>query len=403
MTDEPLAEVEVLLVEDDQRGDPASEVSLGTVRFGSWRIQSLPAPEYATDAYLVQVVFDIELAPEVPGPVWAEIGLEFGEGVNVLDVIPRAITREHDDRTYVLGPDLRFTGPGSPDGRSFLLEGLTPTIAAFGLGSRRMRWRHTATTAAGVPVGSHTGWLVVETPPDVREMAVRFSADYRLEPKDTMGLRAGSRPVDRTVALPAPAPGPRAEPDADRSRRVFLIHGRDDVFAGRMRDLLSNLGLRVLEWDPLVRTAGRGASPHVLEVIHHGLNSAQAVVALLTPDDVVSLHPDLWAPREDAHETVPMMQPRPNVLMELGAALLAFRERTVMVKVGEIRPLGDIAGVNYIDFHETDAARGKLVSRLKAAGCTVDDTGTEWRRPARFEGLAVFDRRPPVTGPAGTP
>lgn len=403
---EPLAEVEVFLSESTVRGAPAAEVNLGVVRFGAWQVQPLPASDFATDAYLVRVVFDIELAPEVPGPVWAEVGLEFTEGVTVLDVIPKAIIREHDDRTYVLGPDLRFVAPGARNGhaeREFLLEGLTPTINAFGVGSRRLRWRHTATTLAGVPVGSHAGWLVMETPPGGREVAVRFSASYRLEPEDAMGLRTGSRPVDRTVSLPAPAGGPRADLDADRARRVFLIHGRDDVFAGRMREVLSLLGLRVMEWDPLVSTAGAGPSPALLDVIHHGLGRAQGIVALLTPDDVVSLHPDLRGPREDAHEMVPALQPRPNVLMELGAALLAFRERTVMVKAGGIRPMADVGGVNYVAFDGGPDALAQLVSRLRTAGCEVDDSGSEWRRASRFEGLRVFDRRPPVTGPAEMP
>ncbi|MEV5446661.1 TIR domain-containing protein, partial [Streptomyces sp. NPDC052644] len=319
--------------------------------------------------------------------------------------IPKAITREYDGRAYALSSDLRFVGPGDHHGRAegeFLLEGLRPTINAFGVGSRRLRWRHTAETPAGVPVGSHVGWLVMETPPEGREVAVRFSASYRLRPEDAMGLLPGSRPVDRTVPLPAPAGGPRARPDADRARRVFLIHGRDDIFTGRIREVLSLLGLRVMEWDPLVYSAGSGPSPVLLDVIHHGLSRAQGIVALLTPDDVVSLHPELRKAREDAHEILPSMQPRPNVLMELGAALFAFRERTVLVKVGGIRPMADIGGVNYVAFDGPDAVN-QLPSRLRAAGCEVDDSGSEWRRASRFEGLGAFERRPPVTGPEERP
>jgi predicted nucleotide-binding protein len=149
-----------------------------------------------------------------------------------------------------------------------------------------------------------------------------------------------------------------------------------------------------MEWEPLVVDAGLGPSPALGDVIHNGLSRARAIVALLTPDDVVSLHPDLHLPREDPHELAPTCQPRPNVLMELGAALYAFRDRTIIVKAGAVRPMADIGGVNYIAFDGGEDARAKLVSRLRVAGCDVDDSGLEWRQASRFAGLGTFERRP---------
>lgn len=210
--------------------------------------------------------------------------------------------------------------------------------------------------------------------------------------------RARSRPVERPLTLPIRDDGEHTSAERDAARRVFLIHGRDDAFTGRMRELLSLLGLRVMEWEPLVDSAGIGPSPVLGDVIHNGLGRARAIVALLTPDDVVSLHPDLHLACEDTHEVAPTCQPRPNVLMELGAALFAFRDRTIVVKAGAIRPMADIGGVNYIAFDGGEAARAKLVSRLRVAGCEVDDSGQEWRRASRFAGLGTFERRPVSQG-----
>lgn len=179
-----------------------------------------------------------------------------------------------------------------------------------------------------------------------------------------------------------------------RSRRVFVISGRDDQLTGRMSELLSLLGLTPMEWEPLVYRTGLGPSPVLHDVIRNGLREAQAIVALLTPDDIVALHPDLRTAREDPHELEPRCQPRPNVLMEVGAALFAFRERTILVKVGSLRPIADLGGLNHIDFDGSERARAKLVSRLRAAGCRVDDSGAEWRRPSRFAGLDAYSRKP---------
>lgn len=388
---EPLAEVPVFLaVGPDRTVDPATEVNIGVVRFGGWQVRPLLSPDRDKDVYLIRASFDLELAPGIPGPLWAEVGFEFtGGGVRVRDAVPRSVVRDQDGRAYSLSPDLEFTEGGAG---GIFLEGLRPTIQAFGIHQGALRWRHTATGHDGVPAGSHTGWLVIEAPSGDRELAVRMSAAYVLRPEDAMGLTSACTPAERTVTLPSVG-APRPVDDAERARNVFLVHGRDDEFAGRVRELLSLLGLRVLEWEPLVRAAGRGPAPMLREIIQDGMRRAQAIVVLLTPDDVVSLHPDLRSAREDPHELVPQCQPRPNVLMELGAALFAFPDATIVVKAGRLRPMADLGGVNFVDF--AVGGESKLVSRLLVAGCTVDDSGQEWRRRSRFEDLAAYDRRPP--------
>jgi len=93
-----------------------------------------------------------------------------------------------------------------------------------------------------------------------------------------------------------------------------------------------------------------------------------------------------------------MMQPRPNVLVELGMALISCPDRTIVVEVGQLRPVADLGGLNTIHLNGEETALGKLVQRLRLAGCQVDDAGADWRGIRRFEDITAYDRRPDRSG-----
>ncbi|MER6024732.1 TIR domain-containing protein [Streptomyces sp. NPDC001851] len=189
-------------------------------------------------------------------------------------------------------------------------------------------------------------------------------------------------------------PGPsqdRPGPSRDRSRNVFVVHGRDEEVRTKMFGLLRKLDLRPLEWEDLVRATGKTA-PFLGEVVAKAPEQAQAALVLLTPDDIVQLHPELRGSNEPPYETEPTGQPRPNVLIELGMVLMAYPERTLMVEVGELRTIADIAGRNVIRFDGSEAALSKIVQRLRMAGCTIDDTRSEWRQTWPYSHLSAYGR-----------
>ncbi|MGV4982487.1 TIR domain-containing protein [Streptomyces sp. NRAIS4] len=200
---------------------------------------------------------------------------------------------------------------------------------------------------------------------------------------------------------PEPSRGDRERPgpSPDRRRNVFVVHGRDEEVRTKMFGLLRRLDLRPLEWEDLVRATGKTA-PFLGEVVAKAPEQAQAALVLLTPDDIVQLHPDLRGRHEPPYEIEPTGQPRPNVLIELGMVLMAYPERTLMVEVGELRAIADIAGRNVIRFDGSEGALSKIVQRLKLAGCTVDDTGSEWRETWPYSHLSAYGRTgrgvPPV-------
>jgi hypothetical protein len=115
-------------------------------------------------------------------------------------------------------------------------------------------------------------------------------------------------------------------------------------------------------------------------------------VGLLTPDDVVLLHPDLQAARESASERSIGMQSRPNVLLEIGMALGIHEDRTILVEIGEMRPVTDLAGRHAVRMDGSPKQTNALKSRLETAGCTVNTSNPAWARSERWTRLTANRR-----------
>jgi predicted nucleotide-binding protein len=177
------------------------------------------------------------------------------------------------------------------------------------------------------------------------------------------------------------------------SRRVFVVDGRDGALASRFRDLLHIVGLDPLDWNELVAETGSTA-PYLGQVVARAPHLAQATLVLLSPDDIVQLHPDLCQGNDHDHERARSCQARPNVYFELGLALESYPDRTVVVEAGITRPVADLAGLNIIRFDGSAIAIWKVLDRLKLAGCPVHLSGTDWMDEGRFAGLAAYRRGP---------
>lgn len=173
-------------------------------------------------------------------------------------------------------------------------------------------------------------------------------------------------------SVPSPAADPRA---------VFVVHGRNDKAAGAMFTFLRALGLKPLEWSQAVALTGKG-SPYVGEILDAAFEVAQAVVVLMTPDEVAYLRPEFGS-QEDP-ETDPGPQARPNVLFEAGMAMGRDSTRTILVEFGKVRPFSDVGGRHVIRLNGTAGKRQELASRLETAGCAVDRSGTDWLKDGDF-------------------
>jgi predicted nucleotide-binding protein len=192
-----------------------------------------------------------------------------------------------------------------------------------------------------------------------------------------------------------------AKPDAATSvkssgetrRRVFVVHGRDRMLTSRFYDLLRAVDLRPLEWEGLIAATGN-ATPSLTEVVARAPHLAQATLVLVSPDDIVELHSDLVDDGDTSQERDRSGQARPNVLFELGLALMAYPSNTVIVEVGHVRPVSDLAGLTVIRFDGSAMSIKKVLNRLEIAGCAVDYSGFDWLEPLRFANLPTYRRGP---------
>ncbi|MFF5078267.1 TIR domain-containing protein [Actinoplanes sp. NPDC000266] len=199
----------------------------------------------------------------------------------------------------------------------------------------------------------------------------------------------GSRAGDNNY-LTGPGGSDRKTGPDDVSRNVFVIYGRDDEARKAVFDYLLALRLNPLEWEELV-AATRSTAPSLADVVRKAPLRARAVVALLTPDDVVHLHPALRGDGDTAAERLISCQARPNVFLELGIALATHPSSTIVLQAGLMRETADLAGLNYIRLDDTPRWRHKVAERLQSAGCPVNLSG-DWSNPERSAGLAAFRR-----------
>lgn len=180
----------------------------------------------------------------------------------------------------------------------------------------------------------------------------------------------------------APDSAARARSGHER-RRVFLVHGRDMDVRQSLINLLRSLDLRVVSWDEAVAHTGT-ATPYTGDVVSAGMNLADAVVVLLTPDDLGRVQTRFRQDRDGPEETQLMGQARLNVVFEAGMAMARDRAKVVLVEVGVVRPMTDTAGLNVVRLTNDINSRRSLALRLRVAGLDVDLEHDDWRTAGDF-------------------
>jgi predicted nucleotide-binding protein len=183
-------------------------------------------------------------------------------------------------------------------------------------------------------------------------------------------------------------------------RRVAVMHGRDGAAREAIFGFLRKIGLDPLEWEDLVDLTANTA-PYNGEAVAAAFEVAQAVVVVITPDDIGFLHPDLQGEREREDDRDATGQPRLNVVLEAGMALQSHPKRTILVEIGHTREISDLAGRNTIRLDGSAEKVNSLASRLELAGCPVDRGGSDWLDMSAFEGLDALTRAPVTAGKIG--
>lgn len=172
-------------------------------------------------------------------------------------------------------------------------------------------------------------------------------------------------------------------PLVDRTK-VFVVHGRDTQLRDEVFSFLRAIGLSPLEWSEAVGLAvsdTQRATPSLEDVLSAAFQRAQAILVVMSGDDLAQLRDDLRSPGEEPN---PVPQARPNVILEAGMALGRSEKRTVIIECGDLRAISDIAGRYRLRMDSTPEKRKELADRLQSSGCAVQLTGTQWLSVGKF-------------------
>lgn len=160
-------------------------------------------------------------------------------------------------------------------------------------------------------------------------------------------------------------------------KKVFVVHGRNLKARGEMFAFLRSVGLSPIPWEEAVALTGKTA-PFIGESLDAAFSNAQAIVVLLTGDDVAKLKDEYLTEDDLMHERTLTPQPRPNVLFEAGMALGIQQNRTILIELGILRPFSDILGRSVIRMNNTIQKRKEFIDRLKIAQCALEQRDNRW-------------------------
>lgn len=169
-------------------------------------------------------------------------------------------------------------------------------------------------------------------------------------------------------------------------RKVWVVHGRNSKARDAMFTFLRAMNLEPMEWGEALALTGK-ATPYTGEVLDRAFAEAQAVVVLISGDDVARLGSRYVEASDPPEETDLTPQARPNVLFEAGMAFGRHPDRTILVQVGKTRPFSDVIGRNIVHISNDPKRRQGLADRLRTAGCDVKtDHRTQWQDAGDFNG-----------------
>jgi predicted nucleotide-binding protein len=154
-------------------------------------------------------------------------------------------------------------------------------------------------------------------------------------------------------------PGPtRTEKKRGDTRRVFVVHGRDDGTKEAVARYLSKLDL-----EPVVLHEQPNQGKTIIEKFE-AHSEVEFAVVLFTPDDIGHAAGEPQNARARA---------RQNVVLELGFFMAALgRQRVCVLYKGDIEMPSDYAGVVYVPLDAGGAWRLVIAREIKSAGIDID-------------------------------
>lgn len=266
---------------------------------------------------------------------------------------------------------------------------LTKIISRLGVSKRRayaiieesVRRTNLPASVAAIVVARDAGISISRVASDEDWALIRG-----VESRQPSVLGSSSASAAAPVAAARPSRQGRARATRDKKakgNKVWVVYGRNERIRKSLFDFLRSIGLQPIEWNSALAFTKKG-SPHIADVLDAGFKNAAATVILFTPDDEAKLKDEFIKRNDPRYERKLTGQPRPNVLFEAGIAFGRHPEQTILVQVGKIRPISDLAGRHVVHLTDSFDSRHQLLVKLRAVGCPVDDTGDDWHTAGSF-------------------
>lgn len=188
--------------------------------------------------------------------------------------------------------------------------------------------------------------------------------DEKLHRLDSIIERLELIPVS-SVAAPAQISERTDAVFQRRSKKVFVVHGHDEVAKTNLEVFLNEIGLQPIV---LHRQADEGLT--VIEKFEKHSDVGYAFI-LLTPDEVAYLKADEAKNDEDRKKE---LRSRPNVIFEFGYFVGKLgRSRVCCLYTGDVTLPSDVSGMIYKKFNATiDEVAYSIIKDLKASGYSMD-------------------------------
>jgi predicted nucleotide-binding protein len=240
-------------------------------------------------------------------------------------------------------------------------------------------------------VDSHVASLLVARDNGVNYAPYATAEDRAEMRQASASAHSSPAPTPAAPAVASPlATGKRlgkTKVRATKDNSMFVVHGRDAKLNQDMYAFLSSIGIVPMEWDQAIKAAKGGANPIVGDVISQAMEKVQGVMILLSPDEEAKIRPKFASQNDKTRgHHLKGFQPRPNVIFEAGLALGAHSDKTILVQVGTVRDISDIAGKHMVHLSDSFTDRKRLADRLASKlRFKIDLDGTTWQTIGDFD------------------
>jgi predicted nucleotide-binding protein len=188
--------------------------------------------------------------------------------------------------------------------------------------------------------------------------------DNKIHRIDSIIERIELIPIDETKVSDLVTPSDNSTEKQPRTKKVFVVHGRDEIAKTSLEVFLHEIGL-----EPVVlhRQADEGMT--IIEKFEKH-SDVGYVFILLTPDEVAYLASEDGKPDSERNKE---FRARPNVIFEFGYFIGKFgRSRVCCLYTGNVSLPSDVNGIIYKKFDKSiEEVAYSVIKDLKASGYAI--------------------------------